>query len=60
MARAEKHIAAVTIHDGQKMTRLERKRIGTWLRARAAWFEKHGDLCSARFTARLMGVGMSA
>lgn len=59
MPRAEKPIAAVTIHGAQKMTQPERKNIAQWLRARAAWFEKHGDLCSARYTAHLMGVKVS-
>lgn len=47
-----KTAAIVTINDSSKMAKKDRKRIAKWLRSRADWFEKHGDLASDRFVQR--------
>lgn len=50
--KVEKSAAILTIKDASKMTPKGRKKIAAWLRSRAVLLEKHGDLMTARFTAR--------
>lgn len=54
MRKKRDWIAAFTVYGAPKMTPAGRARIAKWLRSRANWFEKHGDLAAARHTARWM------
>lgn len=49
---SEKAAAIVTILDAPLMTKAGRKRIAKWLRSRADYLEKHGDLLGKRFVSR--------
>ena len=44
MATRRKPIAEVTLNRPGAWTNKGRKQIAAWLRARANWLEKHGDL----------------
>lgn len=44
---------SLTVRGLNKMTKKERQKIARYVRARANWIEKHGDLAASRYTARL-------
>lgn len=50
----EQTAAIVTIFRAKDMTPAGRKRIGKWLRSRADYLEKHGDLLADRFVSRFL------
>ena len=50
-------IANLTVFGLDKMTPDERLRIGLWLRSRAEWIVKHGDLAASRFIQQWMKPG---
>jgi hypothetical protein len=47
-----KTAAIVTVFGCDKMSLAGRKMIAKWLRSRAGYIEKHGDLVSGRFIQR--------
>jgi hypothetical protein len=50
-------IANLTVFGIDKMTLNERLRLGVWLRSRADWIVKHGDLAASRLIQRWMKPG---
>lgn len=55
MAKSKIQSAAIlTVRDAPGMTKRGRKQIAAWMRRQAAFFEKHGDNYSKRFTARYL------
>ena len=50
--RRQPAVATITIRGAAKMTSAQRRRIAKWMRSRAAWLEKHGDLAANLYTAR--------
>lgn len=46
--------ASVVIYNAADMTLEGRKKVAKWLRSRASWLEKHGDLAAPRFVQRYL------